>query len=113
MGFKKIVDNYPTFDVFVREFLDYDIIHEHPLLRPQYLYIYGFGNVCKVDFIGKFENLAADFEYITSKIEISVQLKKINASNRKRYDEYYNDITRKKVHLLYGKDFDLFGYDND
>jgi hypothetical protein len=64
-----------------------------------------------VNFVGRFENLDADFQIICSKIGISASLPRINVSNTKPYKEYYNDETRELVRQAFAPDITLFGYD--
>lgn len=105
---------YDSFDKFVLGYLDKDNIHEHPLLKPQYLFIYGFNRECKVDFIGRFENISSDFEGLTNKLSLEdVHLPKMNASKRAEFSDYYNNEIKEKVYSLYVKDFVVLGYDKN
>lgn len=104
-------NKYNTFEKFVLEFLNKDIIHEHNLLRPQYLFIYDFKGECQVDYIGKFEDIDNGFDIISKKLNISQKLPKANSSKRKKYKEYYqNNRVKEKIILLYKKDFEFFDY---
>lgn len=65
-----------------------------------------------VDFIGKFENLNEDFQYITEQIGIKfVKLPHKNKSNHKNYRTYYNDHTCKLMQEYFKNDIELFGYE--
>lgn len=104
------LSKYDTFDKFVLEYLDKDKIHEHVLFKPQYLYLYDHKE-CKVDFIGKFENLDSDFEKIMKKINIDSKLSKVNSSKRNHYITYYSKKeVKEKINDLYRKDIELFDY---
>lgn len=77
---------------------------------PQYKYFVDHKDSFLTDFIGKFENLEADFQYVCSRLEISVKLEHKNASQRKHYKKYYNEKTKAAVAEMCQKDIQLFGY---
>lgn len=64
-----------------------------------------------VDFVGRFENINADFETICSRIGISVSLPKMNISNTKPYQQFYNEETKELVRKAFDTDITLFEYD--
>jgi hypothetical protein len=82
----------------------------------------GYGNHCKtqvafintalpMDFMGKFENLQEDFNFVCDSLGINRQELPIkNKSNRKHYIEYYDDETRETVGAHYAEDIERFGY---
>ncbi len=102
--------NYPTFETFVNEYLDAHVIHEHALLRPQYRWVCGFGRECKVDFVGRFENLPEDFSAVAARLGVDAELPRLNTSKRKPYQEYYSATMSARVYQLYRPDFELFEY---
>lgn len=51
-----------------------------------------------VDFVGRFENLQEDFDYICDKLNIkTTQLPVLNKTNHTHYTDYYTDQTREFV----------------
>ena len=66
----------------------------------------------EVNFIGKFESIQKDFDYIKYVLEIddTYILSHLNNTKRKHYSEYYNDDTRKIVADKYATDIELFQY---
>ena len=67
----------------------------------------------KVDFVGKYENLDADFKQLLINIKADdIELPHLNATrNKKHYTEYYNDKTIKAIKRLYFRDIKLFNYE--
>lgn len=67
-----------------------------------------------VSFIGKFKNLAEDFNHIISKIGLSseLQLDLYNASKRSGdYRKYYSKTTINFIEKYYEEDLNRFGYE--
>ena len=102
---------YDTFEKFVMEYLNKDIIHEHDIFRPQYLYIYDHKGICQVDFIGKYEELNQSFKVISEKLKIPSDLPRVNLSRRVEYSTYFKkkEIID-KISDLYNRDIQLFDY---
>lgn len=107
-----IKEKYDSFDSFVLDYLDCEVIFSHVLFKPQYTYIYDFKYECMVDFIGRFERLEEDFYKVSKYLGIKGTLAKVNVSKRSSYEDYYkNKKVIEKVYNLYRKDFELLGYD--
>lgn len=94
-----IIDN---FDCFI-EFITVERhIHWHSFYEIKEI---------NIDFIGRFENLQQDFDYVCEQTGMPKQhLSHMRASEHKHYTEYYNDETREIVAGKYAKDIEYFGY---
>lgn len=81
-------------------------------LRPQCLWICDENNRPLVDFIGRFENIAADFQEICTRIGLPpIPLQVHNKSERPAgYRMFYNNYLRDLVKEVYQPDIDLFDY---
>ncbi len=67
-----------------------------------------------LDFVGKFENLQKDFDVACEKIGVpACTLPITNTANRKPYQEYYDDESRKVIGWEYNGDIEEFGYSYD
>lgn len=74
-------------------------------------FLYNDFDKCLVDFVGKFENLQKDFNFICKKVGIpEVDLPKTNATSHAAYQTYYNDRTRLMIEKKFEKDIALWNY---
>ena len=71
------------------------------------------GGKLLVDFVGKFENLQQDFDYVCS--QIGIPMRKLSHENRtkkyKHYAMYYNKETKEFISSIYAKDIERFNYE--
>lgn len=119
----RIAADYPTFERWVIDFLDESRVHEHPLLRPQYLYIYNIAGECLVDRVGRFESINEDFQEISQRIGLRSRLPYLNKSvpagheagghRRSAYAEQYTTETAARIAVLYREDCLRFAYELD
>lgn len=63
-----------------------------------------------VDHIYKFEDLSESFAQIMKKLDIDVNLPKLNSSKHSKYQSYYNDKTKSLVENAFTRDIEIFGY---
>lgn len=80
-----------------------------PLWGPQADWI-SDGDSVLVDFVGKFENLEEDWNYVCRQINKPLKLPHENSTEHDPYQTYYNEVTANLVGDWHKKDIDLFGY---
>ena len=84
------------------------------LFKPQYDFLINEDRQLRMDFIGRFEQLQSDFDYICHQIGIpSCSLEHINASARLPTKVVYDSELKEMVYHYYKKDFEWFGYSED
>jgi hypothetical protein len=66
----------------------------------------------EVNFVGRFETFAEDYATICQKLDIPLDnlVHKNKSSKTEHYKEFYIDELRDKVHQIYLKDIQIFGY---
>lgn len=79
--------------------------------RPQTAYLIDEANNLAMDFIGRTENMQADYETICKHLNIPCQqLERKNTSQHHHYHNYYDNELQQKVGSLYRQDIENFGY---
>lgn len=63
-----------------------------------------------LEFIGRFERLAEDFQRVAERIAPGAELPRLNASRRREYSEYYDARSRDTVARRFAEDIDRFAY---
>ena len=70
-----------------------------------------FCDIKNINFIGKYENLLNDFNYLKSQIPNIKELPYINKNNNKEeYKYYYNEYTYNIITDIYKNDITYFNY---
>ncbi|MBE9061363.1 sulfotransferase family 2 domain-containing protein [cf. Phormidesmis sp. LEGE 11477] len=103
--------DFDSFDKFVHNWLNEENIWKYYHFQPQSYYICNHHDKLNLNFIGFFENIDEDFDYVTNKLNKRCDLKKINTSSQKNYQDYYDDITEQIVADVYAEDIEMLGYD--
>lgn len=63
-----------------------------------------------VDFVGRYETLAKDFQFITELLKLNAFLPHLNSSGNIDYKLFYNEKNKKIVAEYFKEDIDFFGY---
>ena len=87
----------------------------HLLNKSQYNFLsenQSEGGKLLVDFVGRFENLQQDFDYICNKVGVPQKTlpHKNKTKQYKHYTEYYNEDTKQFIATKFAKDVEYFGY---
>lgn len=107
----KNLSRYNDFGSFVREGLQRREILSFKHFQPQHGFICLEGKEPRVDFLGRYEKLASDFEIICQRLNVESKLGRENQnSSRADYGKYYTPETRQIVGEVYGDDIEIFGY---
>jgi hypothetical protein len=114
-GFQRyVLGNAATFEDFIRncgdEYRDRD--GSKWIYRNQVEYLTDSDGTLLVDFVGRFENLPADFGFVAARLGLkSTLIPHVNRSTRRLYAEYYSDELRAIVAHRYARDIAAFGYE--
>ncbi|MFM5897573.1 MAG: sulfotransferase family 2 domain-containing protein [Dolichospermum sp.] len=66
-----------------------------------------------IDYVGRYETLATDLNYVCQRLNLQASLPYLNQSKHRNYREYYNTRTMKLVADNFQEDIALFGYTFD
>lgn len=106
---KAIKARADNFDEFVHNFLNTERIHEHIILRPQYLFLFDFGDQCQIDQIIRFE----DFSEAMLQLLHGLGLKPASIAHANQSATpatVPSTETSERISLLYKRDYELLGY---
>lgn len=96
-----------------------DFINNWVHLVPQYKYLcmfprpneFGKDQKPVVDFVGRFENLQADWKKVCDRVGVSNELIHWRNTGLKDYDSLFTPESRAMIQDIYMKDFEIFEYD--
>ena len=100
------LQEYTSFDEFVLKGLDKEEIMNWVHFKPQYTFVCDENDNIVMDFIGKMENLKADFNTVCKHLNIESELKQLNKGAAKKID--FSEEVKAMIRLKYQKDFNLF-----
>ena len=81
------------------------------MFMPQWKWISDEEGKPIIDFIGRFETLAADIEVVCRRLGREATLPHLKRSKRGNYREYYDEAGRKLVERRFKLDIEHFGYE--
>ena len=112
--------SYRNFDDFIKRWLNKSRIEQYVHFIPQYEFLcIPYNHELSVDFVGFFENIQDDFEYIKNKLSVDANLtlshenKTAPDGKQLDYRDYYTNETRDIVAEVYKRDIELLGYNFD
>ncbi|MEO1081860.1 MAG: sulfotransferase family 2 domain-containing protein [Pseudomonadota bacterium] len=106
-----VLSNYSEFSDFVLRWLDADTAQSKVHFRPQYGFLFDASRRLSVDFVGFYETLEDDFNFVAQQIGVDTSLPHLNSSGiTEDLNEVYSPEMIDKVGALYAADIDTFGY---
>lgn len=97
-----------TFDDFVAQLVDDVALQRWIHFLPQHHFLCAPDTRLLVDFVGRFENMEADFAHVAARLGKDVHLSRRNPSPGPPLEA--SDRTRKLVRELYERDYQMFAY---
>ena len=107
-----ITSGSTSFDSFMQNVLSTDFIWLNPIFHPQAAYIFNQHQELMVDSLLRFENLAADWQSLSAKLNIAAELPWQNesTSNDASLESELSPESREKIQKLYQLDYELLNY---
>lgn len=102
-----------SFEAFVYAVASVPDAHADEHFRSQHIYLTNVWGDLAVDFVGRYENLETDFQYVAERIGFpsTISLPRVQANPQSvNYADYYTATTRDVVATRFAKDIDLFAY---
>lgn len=97
-----IAERIKTVCLFAEEGVGGHCLRQTEFIKP---------GIFSLDFIGRYENLEDNMEYVLKKIGLPDRTFTVrNKTERKHYREFYNTETRKLVEKTYEEEIEKFGY---
>ena len=105
--------SFTNFEAFVLGWVNPENVLKGIHFTPQHHFLTNPGSDrIMVDFVGRFENLQADWDALQTKVKVTSTLEPVNV-NRSADDDHRQHYTPKmveRVRQVYAKDIALFGY---
>jgi hypothetical protein len=99
-----------SFENFARAVVEIPDREAEPHFMSQHRFVVGKSGQLIVDFVGRFERLAADFAVVRRRISRPIELPHLLSSARGSYPSYYDATLAEIVGERYSDDAALFGY---
>jgi hypothetical protein len=106
----KVFSREMSFDRFVEVICDIPDEFAEAHFRSQYTFLTDQNGNILTDFIGYFEHLHADFEFISKKLGTNIELPHIRQGKARSYTDYYTNKSVRLVERRYEQDIEMFGY---
>ena len=101
---------YDSFAAFVEDWLTEQNARSWVHFLPQHSFICDADLRVRMDFVGRMENIAADFRAICRRLNVAAELTWTNRGDHRPYRHYYTDALRDRVAAVYVDDIAIFGY---
>ena len=99
-----------SFEAFVLDWLDAGRIQSGIHLKPQWEFLCPVYPFIAVDFVGRYENIDADFAHVARQLKRNVSLPHANRTPASAPTAEISPDVRRKVENLYDWDYKLLGY---
>jgi hypothetical protein len=109
----RFINKFDSFEDFVTRWVSEENIERQKTFVPQYRFVFDKFGMQTLDFVGRFENLQADYQYLCQQLGAGQSLPHANKADRSDYRAYYSAATRDIVARVYARDIELFEYTFD
>ncbi len=87
------------------------LYYDNPkMFQPQVAWLRNQSGQIDLDFVGRFENLEADFEVIKKQLSLRRRLPHLNKSEQRDFRDFYNERTYSIVAEWFAEDIRCFDY---
>jgi hypothetical protein len=101
---------FQSFEEFVHEWVNQDNVMSWVHFMHQHHFIIGSNGQMAMDYLGRMENIKADFDFVSRKLGISVPLSALNKTEKDPYVKAYTSEMIEIVGRVYRQDVSMLGY---
>lgn len=107
----EVINKYQDFEAFILKWLSHDASFSLIHFTPMHKFIESTYGEISLDFIGRYENLQQDYNYVRNQLNVGQALPKKNISHKQDYRSMYTNKMIDRVASVYERDIKEFGYD--
>lgn len=104
------VTEYTSFEQFILDWINIENVNSHYFFYPQLRYLTDESGRMLIDYLGRMETIAEDYQFVRARLGADVELEQRNKTEHKDYQSYYTPEMIQLVEDVYGDDLKLFGY---
>jgi hypothetical protein len=97
-----------SFDEFAKAVARIEDTRADPHFRSQHTFLFSKDGHCNAEFIGRFEHLHEDLEFVAQRLGVDFEIPHLLKSRRLGWEDYYTEGLREIVFERYRRDFELF-----
>lgn len=114
INMSNLKEKFSSFEEFIDLIADENsLTNQYRTMRPQVDFFLDKDGQRLVNLVGRYETMEDDLKKIGKRLNLDIDLDRINVSQRGHYRDYYNDDTAAIISQRFARDIDYLGYTFD